>query len=467
MLTDSLPRNENGHRLGRAAPRTIVTMPAGIRDALCDTAGKAVHAFVLAQIKVLQADAAKRGETPMFDNTRLALGERPWQTFEAYIADRPKKAAPAPAAPVTVMTDAKLGLACLLVAIADLINAHGKLPAADPVGALVASAAPEAAVVRLMVAAAERMRSHLGTTPLDRDLGYPAAFRQKLEALVSTKDYIDPGAEALTRLYVDFLKVVAWHVAVDAYEHEHLTLNRNAFCAVLARLDAVVCGAGGACARRVLGGVRAQFMAWDKAVAQEKAANGPAKPRARPTSRAPRPAAKGARGRAFTSADASPAGGRPAATEAQSHRAEPHQQGRPDAEAQAASVAAIVALPAELTAPAAADPGPGDAEVRAELKEPSIVRSTEPPGRQSELSLPASTAAIGTPPLTESAVTAAAEPEEPSITRSPEPSGRPRPPAGTGQTDKTDIKRTRSTNPGAGVDYDSLFAILMSNAGAK
>ena len=249
--------------------RTLASMAASLRNATADCCGKAVAAFVLAAIKGLQDLATAHGEYAEFDNDGEDAPERPWQSFDNLIAEAPEKKL---AQPVTVMADAKMALAALLVELADLINGVGKLPAADPLGHLARAPWRGASVVRLMVAVTARCRLLLCADPPCRDHDYPAVFRRKLEALVASKALIDPGADAVTRLFVDFVKVVAWHAAVRAYEHGRLTLNRSTFLSVIASMEAGLSREEAPAARDVLSLLRTHLDVWGEAKTDEKKA---------------------------------------------------------------------------------------------------------------------------------------------------------------------------------------------------
>ena len=82
--------------------RNLTTIGSGIRDAVAGCVGKALSAFSLAQIAILQKDSDFREETPMFDNGPDSTAEKPWQTFDNLIADEAEKGV---TAPITVTTD--------------------------------------------------------------------------------------------------------------------------------------------------------------------------------------------------------------------------------------------------------------------------------------------------------------------------------------------------------------------------
>jgi len=268
--------------------RNLVTTGAGVRDAVAACAGRALTTFALAQIAVLQADANNREELPRLDNESDSAPAKPWQTFDNLISDDPEKAT---TAPVTIATEVKMGCAVLLVAVADLANHRKKLPPADPLGPLGQAAWREANVVRLMTAATARMRHLLRRDPLCRDLDYPMVFRQKFEAIVASKAYVDPGADQVARLFVDFLKALAWYAGVHAYEGEHLTLNAVTFYSFLASLAAVVPEEDEPVVRDVLSLVQDQVGQWSAARAQAAAAKKRPAPKRAPARAAAKPKA--------------------------------------------------------------------------------------------------------------------------------------------------------------------------------
>ena len=313
--------------------RRLTTTSGSLRDAIAGCCGKAVATFALAQIAVLQADANLREEEPMFDNDSEHAPDKLWQTFDNLVADEPDKAV---TQPITVMTDVKMALAALLVGAADLVNQVGKLPAVDPLGHLARTSWREANIVRLMLATTARARHLLRADPLCRELDYPLVFRQKFEALVASKTLVDPGADAISRLFLDFIKVVAWHAAVRAYEQERLTLNRVTFFGTLASMEASLSEEESPVVRDVLNLVRTQIEAWEVAVAQAKAK----KPAAKKAAPAKKPAAAPAK--------------KPAAAPAK--KAEPAEAKAPEAKAPAPEAKAdLPADPAAAVVPPAAE----------------------------------------------------------------------------------------------------------------
>jgi hypothetical protein len=259
--------------------RNLTTIGASVRDAIAACVGRALTAFALAEIAVLQADADFREEAPMFDNDSDRAPDKPWQTFDNLVSDEPEKGV---TAPITVATDVKMGITSLLIAIADLVNESGKLPAVGPLASLAGTSWRESNIVRLMMAVTAQAKPLLREDPMSRDLDFPLVFRQKFEAIVSSKALVDPGSDTVARLFLNFVKVVAWHAAVLAYEGEHLTLNRVTFYSIIASMQASVSADDAPVVRDVLSYIRGQVEAWEAAIARVKAAKKKALPAGRP-----------------------------------------------------------------------------------------------------------------------------------------------------------------------------------------
>lgn len=273
----ALPPTHSGAYSGapkKVASRSVLSMSESIRGATFKQIGDALVSFTLAEISILQQYDADHEMTPMFDNTFIPDDEKGWQTFENLISVAPDKNV---STPITVMTDAKVCLTALFVATADLINSFGKLPAEEPIKALCACKSEEATLVRFMAGAVEHMQPHLRKSPLSRDLDYNSVFRHKLEALVASKNLVDPGADQVSHLFVDFLKVVAWRAALRTYECEHLTLNRAALLDIMAGLEASVPTAVIETVRPSINFARAQLSKWDHSLLASKVKSPPKK----------------------------------------------------------------------------------------------------------------------------------------------------------------------------------------------
>jgi hypothetical protein len=251
-----------------ASARNLTTASSGVITATSNVVGGALVAYALAQIQLLQADSEFREEPSQFDNSLIPDDEKIWQTFANITAKDPEKGVKVP---VTVTTDVKVAMTSLFIATADLINAKGKMPAVDPLADLSAAHSREANIIRLMTAISAHMRPLLLADPMNRDLSYPGIFRQKLEALVTSKAFIDPGSEDVARMFLDFIKSVAWHVGIRAYEHGHLTLNRMTFFSIIASMEASLSEADAPVVRDVLSYMRDQLDTRDKFLAAEEA----------------------------------------------------------------------------------------------------------------------------------------------------------------------------------------------------
>jgi hypothetical protein len=333
-----------------ATPRKSVpdarklTTSGSLRDAIASCCGKAVVTFALASIAVLQADADIREEELMFDNEGEHAPDKPWQTFGNLVADEPNKAV---TQPITVMTDVKMALAALLVGVADLVDKEGKLPAVDPLGHLASAPWREANIVQLMLATTVRARHLLRHDPLCRELNYPFEFRRKFEALVASKTLVDPYADAISRLFLDFIKVIAWHAAARAYEQARLTpnrcftLNHVTFFGILASMEASLSKEESPVVRDVLNLVRTQIGSWKEGVAQAKKLAAPAK-KAKPA--APAQKAKPAAPARKLAAPAKKA--EPAAPAKKAEPAAPAKKAAPAAPAKKAAPAAEAGQPA-------------------------------------------------------------------------------------------------------------------------
>jgi hypothetical protein len=247
--------------------RTLATMNDTLRNKIGSCCGKAITTFALAAIAVFQDRARDRGEAPMLDNLGARAPDKRWQTFSNLTAAEPNKPV---TQPVTVTVDVKIALTALFVRTAELVERVGKLPAADPLSNLAEAPWQEADIIKLMLKTT-RARHIMRADPLCRELLYPLAFRKNIEALTSIRSLNDLGAAEVPQLFLDFIKVIAWHAAVRAYEHEHLTINRATFYSILASMEAGLSEDDALVVRNVLSFVRVQNGLWDTAVAQAKA----------------------------------------------------------------------------------------------------------------------------------------------------------------------------------------------------
>lgn len=244
----------------------------GFSRAICENtaacAGKALLEFSLAAIANLQGQSVEREEVPQF--TEKNEKGKAWMSFDHVIEGGSDRSF---VRPVTVSTDVKIGLTAVLFAVVNLAGARGaKVPSDNPAAALAARPYREASFVRVMLGATARMAHVLLREPLNRELSYPLVFSQKLNALVNKACLVDPGTTAVARLYMSFIKVIAWFAAVRAYESGHLTINREVFYTVFASLEAVVPEDVAADVPVSLAYIKAEVDAWELAAAQAKAA---------------------------------------------------------------------------------------------------------------------------------------------------------------------------------------------------
>jgi len=260
--------------------RKLAMINTGLSTAIGRYCGQAFETFTLAQIQILQGDADFREEELMFDNTGKQTSDKHWQTFANHISNEPNKAVKKP---VTIMVDVKMGLAALLIGIADLVNEAG-----SDLGALAGVRWREANIVRLMLAATALSSHVLRAEPLCRELNYPQLLRQKFEALVNTKPLVDSGG-AILNLFLRFIKVIAWHAAVIAYEQGRYTLNRVNLFGIIASMEASFPEKEAPVVRDVLSLMRTQLEVW---AATLRAGSNRAKKKVKVTAKLPEPAAE-------------------------------------------------------------------------------------------------------------------------------------------------------------------------------
>jgi hypothetical protein len=340
---------------GAAAPRTHGPRLTGFSRAICDNtaacAGKALLEFSLAAIANLQGQSVEREEVPQF--TEKNEKGKAWMSFDHIIEGGSDRSF---VRPVTVSTDVKIGLTAVLFAVVNLAGAGGaKVPSDNPAAALAARPYREASIVRVMQGATARMAHVLRREPLNRELSYPLVFSQKLNALVHKACLVDPGTTAVARLYMSFVKVIAWFAAVRAYESGHLTINREVFYSVFASLEAVVSEDVAADVPVSLAYIKAEVDAWELAAAQAKAAaKAPAKKPTAPAAAAPA-AAAAAPAAAAAAAAAAPAAAA-AATAARSPEEEELDEDDLADDGLAADNIADDGLAADSIAPTADDP---------------------------------------------------------------------------------------------------------------
>ena len=209
--------------------------------------GKAVTTFALAAIADLQADSSARGDVPG------VLSADGWQSFGDLVAG---DAAGARRLPVTVTPGVKTALAALFLGVADLAR-----------GGDMSAPWREANIVRLMRAVGARARHLLRLPTLSRMLDFPQVFRQRFGA----RGVPESLTTLCAQLFLNFVKIIAWHAAVRAYEQrERFTLNLGAFFGLLASMEASLSEDEAPVVRDVLNLVRAQTDAWEFAQATTK-----------------------------------------------------------------------------------------------------------------------------------------------------------------------------------------------------
>lgn len=178
-----------------------------------NSASKYVYAFFLARLSDLYNESGDPDGFPFPPDV--------YDTFENSLSEEPVKGLKRP---LTVMEDAKILLVACFASLVSVVNDVGALPANGVKDFLVNARAAHAAPVRFMVYTAETMWPHITAGSLSRDLDSVECFRAKIEALVQTKAHVDPGAEELARIFIRFLKCVAWATANFAVESK-VTLN--------------------------------------------------------------------------------------------------------------------------------------------------------------------------------------------------------------------------------------------------
>jgi hypothetical protein len=184
------------------------------RKAAENSAGKYAYDFILAALGDLYDDSPDPENFPF-------TAEAGYHVFDHLGADDPPKKVKRP---ITVMRDAKSMLGSLFACIVSVANDAGKPPRGAMKEHLVNARAARADQVSFMIYTAEALWSTITTGHLERDFDSVAAFRVKIEALVADRASVDPGSEELARIFVRFLKCVAWATANFAVEAK-VTLN--------------------------------------------------------------------------------------------------------------------------------------------------------------------------------------------------------------------------------------------------
>lgn len=184
------------------------------RKATEDVAGKHVYGFVLAALSDLY------NETSNPDDFEFSE-ENGYDTFENYASDEPTKGLKRP---LTVMRDAKTILATAFASLVVVINETGRVPPESVRTHLANVQSGYAGPVRLMIFVAEELWPTITSGALERDFGSVKDIQTKLQAFVRVKANIEGCSEEIARIFVRFLKCVAWHTAQSSVEHK-TTLN--------------------------------------------------------------------------------------------------------------------------------------------------------------------------------------------------------------------------------------------------
>ena len=374
--------------------RSLKEIPSGIRSSLMVSVSNILKAATLARIKSCQACSDELEEEKMFDNDGDDVPDKHWDTFDNLISDRPEKGV---TQPVTVSTETKIGLASMFIAVADLVNKVGKLPSKAPIDHLINSPWREANIVRIMAAATEASRHILRTDPLCREFDFPTVLRQKFEALISSKDLVDPGVNEITKLFINFVKLVGANAATSAYESGHCTLNKNTFLGILAWTEAQVPENDAPAVRDVLNFVRTQIERWklmQSKIKKATAKKAPAKkaPAAKPATKVP----------ASSDDEPMPSDNEPAPSDDEPAPSD-DEPAPSDDEKPASAATAATAKPAAAKPAAAAT-----AAKPAVTAKPAAAATAKPAATAATTAKPAATAAATAKPATAAAKPAAA-----------------------------------------------------------
>jgi hypothetical protein len=302
-----------------AAPKTVIcghvdeahalsALEEKYRNSTAACIGNALATFALAEIAILQKDSDAREEVPMFvgddDET-----DRPWQTFDNITSDEPDKKV---TSPITVMNDVKMGLLAMFFGVADLANASS-LDSISSLRDLADEPYLEARAARLMLSATNSAKHLLAAHPLNRDAGFTKTLRTKFEEALEDKSRVDPGSSDIALVFLEFIKVIAWHAGVRAYEEGRLTLNWDTFKGILASLEASLPEEDGPAVRDTLSLVRDRVYEWKTYSSAEKAKKAPVKkPAVKKSPIKPKTPVAGAKGTATTPVKGVPAKTTPA-----------------------------------------------------------------------------------------------------------------------------------------------------------
>ena len=169
--------------------------------------------------------------------------------------------------PVTISTEAAYALIVPFVMASNVVNRVGKISAA-PIEELVGADAPGAAVVSAMSIIRTHMAPLIGTDLMSREYDSISNFRDKLEALVSSKAFVSKGGSSVASLFVDFLKCIAWMAGNAVWRAKKFTLNYEQTLLILANFG--LCAPGEKCMEELVSEVEEQVNT--VILAQERAA---------------------------------------------------------------------------------------------------------------------------------------------------------------------------------------------------
>ena len=221
-----------------AALKTLATMPDGLRNSAVRAVKLYVYRAGLARILELQ-DAYEGFGAFRFDPAEVLAGGKRWDGFLGSLEDPKKRKAAGVAvvAPFSVSTEAATALLAPLLDICNVAIQLGSLPASGTVGALVASKKPGCGVVAALAAIGAHMGPMLRGCHLGRDFGSEEVFSEKIGALIPAKAYSLRGGVELARLYVAFLRAVAWFAGGGAWSATKFTLNLGQLWVILSSMQ--------------------------------------------------------------------------------------------------------------------------------------------------------------------------------------------------------------------------------------
>lgn len=218
----------------------LASMPSSIRAALQRNIKDCLYGAGLARVADLQEAFTGDGEFK-FNPDEIVKNGKPWDTLTNQTMPEPDTKI---VHVMTVSTDASIVLVAPITAIVNIVNSIGRLNAADPIKSLTDSGKDEAGIVAAMVAITTQMEKHISTENMQRDFNYVTTFRRKLDALVSNKSLLDPGGDAIARLYLNFLKCIGWFAGNAAWEvkaaDKGLTFNLELAYRILSDMRACV-----------------------------------------------------------------------------------------------------------------------------------------------------------------------------------------------------------------------------------